>query len=485
MMTKLFLALFALLLATAPEALAQAVATDLNCATNSRPREGNPDAAPNGHISWPADDPVWEFDFLRPGNTITADGTGLEIRDVYYDGRLVMKKGNVPVLNVEYDPGGGCGCFRDWQYDESSFIADGVDEQTSCFAQSTPGEVQTTCEYVNRDSCDPSDLNPTLASGDPNPNYCGETPYPQDFGFEGVAVEDYGDELVLTMHTTAGWYRYRMKWHFYLDGRIWPEYSFAAGRATCTDTGHRHHAYWRFDFDLEGTPNNDIVRENNASGVTMKFDREADRTWGGREDGTFWTVEDAQTRRGYGIYPSEEDLKLPIDAFSKTDALILQYDTTEMDDGSVGCAIDYQSEQNNESIVGEDIVFWYRSSALHAAGNPWECDIVGPELRPMIFGVAGEPTPAVPESGLKLDTAGPNPFTPYTTVRFQIPEAGSVVLDLYDALGRKVQTLFEGDIAGQRDKTVRINGFGLPSGTYTVRLTSGGQQATTRIALVR
>ncbi|OZC03223.1 T9SS type A sorting domain-containing protein [Rubricoccus marinus] len=477
--TLSFLAAALLFLALAPEAQAQVAATDLNCTTNSR--SGDPRAAPNGHISWPADDPVWEFDFLRPGNSTTQDGTGLEIRDVYYDGRLVMKKGNVPVLNVEYDPGaGGCGCFRDWQYDESSFIADGVDPQNTCFAQSTPGDVQTTCEYVNRPTCDPRVTNPN-ASG-----YCGESPYPQNFGFEGVAVEDYGDELVLTMHTSAGWYRYRMKWHFYLDGRIWPEYSFAAGRATCTEKGHRHHAYWRFDFDLEGTPNNDIVREHNAAGVVMQFDREADRTWGNPADGVYWTVEDAQTRKGYGIYPSDEDLKLPIDAFSKTDALVLQYDATEMDDGSVGCAIDYQSEQNNESIVGEDIVFWYRSSALHQAGNPWECDIVGPELRPLTFGVAGEPQPATTaDNGFRLDTAGPNPFTPFTSVRFQIPEAGSVVLDLYDSLGRKVQTLFEGDVAGQRDETVRINGFGLPSGTYTVRLSSGGQQATTRVVLVR
>ena len=216
---------------------------------------------------------------------------------------------------------------------------------------------------------------------------------------------------------------------------------------------------------------------------TILFEAEADRTWGDRASGVYWTVEDADSRQGYGIFPSDEDLKLPIDAFSKTDALVLKYDPTEMDDGGAACAIDYASEQNGESIVGEDIVFWYRSSALHDGGNPWECDIVGPELRPINFGTSGEPN--APASGFRLDTAGPNPFTPYTTVRFRIPEAGSVRLELYDALGRHVRTLFEGDVAGGRDETVRIDGAGLPTGSYTVRLASEGRQATTRIVLVR
>lgn len=462
----------AVLLVSAP-ATAQVNATDINCAVNSS--SGSPTAAPNGHIVWPDDGdpntPAWEFDFSRPGNSITADGTGLEIRDVYYDGRLVMKRGNVPVLNVEYDPGAGCGCFRDWQDNEVNFEADGVDPVNTCFAQSTPGTVRTTCEVNQVPEC----------TGDSNDPRCGDDPG----SFFGVSVENYDNqELVLTMNTRAGWYRYRMKWHFYADGRIWPEYSFSAASATCTDADHRHHAYWRFDFDLEGTPNNDIVRERVPGGAGTIFETEADRTWGNPQDGIYWTVEDAETQRGYEIVPSREDRQLPIDAFSKTDALILKYDPTEMDDGSFGCAIDYDSEQNGESIVGEDIVFWYRSSALHVGGNPWECDIVGPTLRPVNFSV-DQNEPGVPLGGYKLDTAGPNPFTPFTSVRFRIPEAGTVRLALYDALGREVRTLFDGDVAGNRDEVVRVDGAFLPAGTYTVRMESGGRQMTTRIVLVR
>ena len=477
MMPRLPLAALLALALTASGAHAQPAATDLNCATTGAPGPGNgtynPNVAPNGHIAWPADDPVWEFDFLRPGNTITPDGTGLEIRDVYYNGRMVMKRGNVPVLNVEYDPGVGCGCFRDWQDREVRFEADGVvtlpDGGGECFAQSTAGEVRTTCEKNEEPACDVSD------DGDPD---CGG-----DVGsFNGVAVEDYGDELVLTMHTEAGWYRYRMKWHFYLDGRIWPEYSFSAARAACTQADHRHHAYWRFDFDLEGTPGDDVVSEIDAAGNRRVFTQEADRTWGDRESGIYWEVADGATGTRYEIVPSDEDLKLPVDAFSKTDALVLKYDALEFDDGSPGCAIDYGPMQNGEDLAGEDIVFWYRSSALHVGGNPWECDIVGPTLRPRGAIVSAEPSAP---AGYRLQTAGPNPFTPFTSVRFRTPEAAPVRLVLLDALGREVRTLFDGEVAGGRDTTVRVDGSFLPSGTYTVRMTSGAHVQSTRVVLVR
>ena len=431
---------------------------DLNCSTNDS--QGDPNAQPNGHIRWPADDPVWEFDFSRPANSITPRGTGLELRDLYYDGVLVMKRANAPVLNVEYDAGGGCGCFRDWEDTERVFEADGAyAAPNSCFAEATPGTVRSTCEVAA-----------TNNGGDVGT-------------FTGVSVEDYGDELVISSHMSAGWYRYRMKWHLYLDGRIWPEYSFAAASATCTEADHRHHTYWRFDFDMEGTPDNDIVREVNGPDDGRVFSVETDRTWGDPADGVYWSVRDADTGSGYDIIPSEEDLLLPVDEFSQADALVLRYNPTEMDDNSNSCAIDYRSMVNDERLDGEDIVFWYRSSALHVGGNPWECDIVGPTLRPRGRFVSAEPDAA--EAGVEIDAAYPNPFSPYTTVRFQVATTQAVRLALYDALGREVETLFQGEVVGGRSETVRIEGGALPTGTYTVRLIGETAEATQRIVLVR
>ena len=454
-------AALAVALATAPPAAAQAgsgtvALTDLTCDT---------DAEISGRAAWPADDPVWEFDMVRPEATETAatfNGTGLELRNVRYNGRKVFERANVPVLNVEYEPGGGCGCFRDWQDNEVRFQADGVlPGDADCFAESTPGFVQSTCEVAADNE-----------GGDVG-------------AFEGIAFEDYGDELVVTAHMSAGWYRYRMRWHLYTDGRIWPEYSYAAASATCTSAAHRHHAYWRFDFDLDGTPTDDVVREHGPGGETV-FTAEADRTWGDAADGVYWSVTDETSDVGYRITPSADDLLVPIDDFSKTDALVLRYQTDEFDDAGGSCAIQYGDMVDGEPLEGEDVVFWYRSSALHTAGNPWECDIVGPTLDPFgyvqVSGDAPAPTAMKP---VEVQAARPNPSAGATSVRFRVAQEEAVTVTLYDALGRAVRVLFDGDLRAGRYESVRIEGADLPAGTYVVRVESASGAASTRVAFVK
>ena len=51
--------------------------------------------------------------------------------------------------------------------------------------------------------------------------------------FLGVAAEKSGDPLILTTQFEAGWYRYTIKWKFYLDGRIQPIIGFGAVNASC------------------------------------------------------------------------------------------------------------------------------------------------------------------------------------------------------------------------------------------------------------
>jgi hypothetical protein len=313
--------------------------------------------------------------------------------------------------------------------------------------------------------------------------------------FRGVAVEDFGSELVVTANMSAGWYRYRMKWHFYDDGRIWPEYSFSAESAVCTDEAHRHHAYWRLDFDLDG-PENDLITEVNPTASTREpLSTETARTWGEPADGIYWEITDGDSGMGYRLVPSVADLQLPIDDFSQLDAAVVRYRPDELDDGanSLGeCPIRMEDGYNGttpmingESVDKQDVVFWYRSSALHNAGNPWECDIVGPMISPFST-VGAEPgTPETMPDGFVLDRAYPNPFNPTTTVRFKVAEAQQVTIALYDALGRRVATLFEGYAEANRYETVRVDGDALTSGTYTVRLEGESVNGSTRVVLVK
>jgi hypothetical protein len=444
----------------APAALAQpSPASALNCAT-----PGGDQAAANGHIAWPVGAPIWEFDFYRPANVTAGSGTGVEVRDVFFRGRKVFERASVPIINVEYDAGAGCGCFRDWQSSEAGFAAPvrAGGTSTACYVDATAGAVVTNCTADG-------------AAG----------PVPDQGSFRGVSVEDYGTELVLTSNMSAGWYRYRMKWHFYTDGRIWPEYSFAAASNACTASARRHHVYWRFDFDLEGTPSNDVVTETSATSITTTFTTEASRTWGTATSGTRWSVVDAATGAGYRIEPSEADLETPVDAFSRLDALVLRYRTGEIDDVGGGCAFNYEPWVNGETVTGNDVVFWYRTGTTRPSGQS-RCEIGGPTLRPIgSFATAVDGGPAPVASAIEVQAAVPNPFTPQTSVRFRVAEGQDVRVLLYDALGRQVRTLFEGPLEAGVYETVEVDGAGLPAGTYVVRVEGATAAGSTRIVLSR
>ncbi len=78
----------------------------------------------------------------------------------------------------------------------------------------------------------------------------------------------------------------------------------------------------------------------------------------------------------------------------------------------------------------------------------------------------------------------PNPFNPMTTVSFSLPSAGHVRIGLYDVAGRLVRTLVDGTReAGQHQVT--LDGTGLASGIYMVRMVSNGVDVTKRITLLK
>ena len=56
-------------------------------------------------MSWPDVNPVWQFCWLRPADSSGTNGSGIEIRDVHYNGHLVLKRGHVPIVNVQYETG--------------------------------------------------------------------------------------------------------------------------------------------------------------------------------------------------------------------------------------------------------------------------------------------------------------------------------------------------------------------------------------------
>jgi hypothetical protein len=343
----------------------------LACLLAVAPASAQPSCGLNGEhlLTWPDSNPVWQMCWVRPADSSGTNGSGLEIRDVYYNGHLVLKRAHVPMLNVEYiQTSCGCVCYRDWEDEQQVFIADHI------ITPHVYAEPLNPTETV----CDVGGGSDVCTAGQPN---C----------FDGVAAEKTNDPLVLTTQFEAGWYRYTMRWKFYLDGRIQPVFGFSAVSAGCVSCTHQHHAYWRLDFDID-TPADNIVTEapdpsppgGGRSGlrppaITLTNETMRQTAY----PGITWSVLNTTTNRGYRLVPGAETA-LPADTFSQGDLWALAYNSNEIDDGhGLGeCPVDFSGWLNNEALDG-DVVLWYRTGWLHVGGDLADCDPVGPTLYPI------------------------------------------------------------------------------------------------------
>ena len=111
-------------------------------------------------------------------------------------------------------------------------------------------------------------------------------------------------------------------------------------------------------------------------------------------------------------------------------------------------------------------------------------DVDVPSPPPGIYTVDDEETPSAAPLAFRLSAAYPNPFAATSTLRYTLPTADDVRLEVFDTLGRRVAVLVDGpQAAGEHAVTLR--GAGLGSGTYFVRLSAGSRTATTQLTLVR
>ena len=93
-------------------------------------------------------------------------------------------------------------------------------------------------------------------------------------------------------------------------------------------------------------------------------------------------------------------------------------------------------------------------------------------------------TPAGLPSGYNLAQNYPNPFNPATVIRFEIPEAGSVTIEVFSMLGHRVAILTDAHhTAGTQD--VVFDATELPSGLYIYRMRAGAFTATRKLMLIR
>jgi hypothetical protein len=83
-----------------------------------------------------------------------------------------------------------------------------------------------------------------------------------------------------------------------------------------------------------------------------------------------------------------------------------------------------------------------------------------------------------------MEPAYPNPFNPTTTLRFAVSADQIVRIELMDMLGRVDRVVFEGVVAADKIRVVRIDASGLIAGLWLLRLSGETFVASPRLVLI-
>jgi hypothetical protein len=78
----------------------------------------------------------------------------------------------------------------------------------------------------------------------------------------------------------------------------------------------------------------------------------------------------------------------------------------------------------------------------------------------------------------------PNPFNPVTTIKYQIPEDGTVKISVYDVLGKEIKTLVN-DFRPAGAYEVRLDASDLSSGIYFYRMRAGNFEEMKKMVVIK
>ncbi len=121
---------------------------------------------------------------------------------------------------------------------------------------------------------------------------------------------------------------------------------------------------------------------------------------------------------------------------------------------------------------------------LVTAGGQVYVVLETPEAGRELFtlGAVGTPVEPGPAEALALTLQSANPASGETRISIAAPEGEAVVVEVFDALGRRVATLHDGP-APAGDLALRTSGFA--PGAYVIRAVARGERASLRIVVAR
>ena len=247
---------------------------------------------------------------------------------------------------------------------------------------------------LNSDECPSGNL---LQFG--NKNVLCQQTHKEQFAYKSGNNSNSGNSLSLFSVSPVGAYYYISRWRFKDDGSIepaigatgalqrfgsrqingWPLSNFKTGIA------HLHNFYWKLDFDLNNTGNDDVVEEVNFALVNGKrqrsiseFNSEASRTVNPTTL-RHWRVRDKSINNAnghsmsYDIFINEsghQDIGPSSEPFTQNDFYVTkQRDTEKFASHNVSGGKNLAEYTNGESLVNGDIVVWPGTTFYHMPRN--------------------------------------------------------------------------------------------------------------------
>lgn len=303
---------------------------------------------------------------------------GIVLRDIYYSppggaARRVLAQGSISQVHVPYD-------------DNSARFHDITDDGFG---------------DKNLNDLTPAECPNGLLLNYGTKNAICQQLQPRGYAFKGLGMQEQGEVLSLFSVSTSGEYNYIPVWRFEDNGAIELRMG-AAGKLQrfTTDsrygwpvradgtrgTAHIHNYYWRLDFDLGESGDNDVVEEFNYAPSTDNTHRTLGVTRLTSEAGRSinpaglrsWRIRDGATTNAngqaisYQLEPVEvghRDVGPSYEPWTANDFYATKYRECERyvshNPQVGGCADNLAGFVNGESLDGADVVLWYGATFHH------------------------------------------------------------------------------------------------------------------------
>jgi hypothetical protein len=96
-----------------------------------------------------------------------------------------------------------------------------------------------------------------------------------------------------------------------------------------------------------------------------------------------------------------------------------------------------------------------------------------------------EPVEVRMDEALSLSAPAPNPASGQARVQFAVQESAETTIAVYNVLGQRVKTLYEGTPQAEQAETLALDASTLSSGTYFVRMQVEGKTVSQRLTVVK